>query len=110
VSSAHGSTVDRARGGTPRLIWAVRKRSDGQGRARACNGGACAGDVTRTAACGGDSPALPLGGAPDHQNVHKLVHFVAGAHAHVTGGSRGVIVPRRRSAPEGGGAAAPASL
>jgi hypothetical protein len=26
---------------------------------------------------------LPLGDAPGHQNVHMLVHFVAGIHAHV---------------------------
>jgi hypothetical protein len=32
-----------------------------------------------------------------------------GTLAHVTVGSRGAIVPRRRSAPEGGGVAAPAS-
>jgi hypothetical protein len=81
--------------GTPRLIWAVRKGSDGQGRAREFNGGACAGEMTRTAACGGDSPALPLGGAPGHQNVHKLVHYVEGAHAHVTGGLGGRSCTKR---------------
>jgi hypothetical protein len=81
--------VDRARGGTPRLIWAVRRGLDGQGRARACNGGVCAGEVIRTVACGGDSPALPLGSAPGHQNIHKLVHFVAGAHAYGIGGLGG---------------------
>jgi hypothetical protein len=37
------------------------------------------------------------------------VHYVEGAHAHVTEGSRGAIVPRRRPAPERGGAAAPVS-
>jgi hypothetical protein len=93
----------------PQLIWAVHKGSDGQDRARACSGGVCAGEVTRTTACGGDSPALPLGGAPGHQHDHKLVHYVEGVHAHVTEGSRGAIMPRRRPAPEGGSAAAPAS-
>jgi hypothetical protein len=61
------------------------------------------------AACGGGSPALPLGGVPGHQHDHKLAQNVEGAHAHVTEGSRAAIVPRRRPAPEGGGAAAPAS-
>jgi hypothetical protein len=81
-SRVHGGPSPR---GTPRLIWVVRKRSDGQGRVRACSCGACTGEVTRTAACGGDSPTLALGGAPGHQNVHKLVHYIAGAHALVTG-------------------------
>jgi hypothetical protein len=52
---------------------------------------------------------LPLGGVPGHQHDHKLAQNVEGAHAHVTEGSRGAIVPRRRPAPEGGGAAAPVS-
>jgi hypothetical protein len=102
--------VDRARGGTPRLIWAVHNRSDGQGRARAYNGGACAGEVTRAAARSGDSPALPLGGAPGHQNDHRLAHFEAGLRAHVLGNLKETLVLRRRLAPEGGGATAPASL
>jgi hypothetical protein len=63
----------------------------------------------RVAARSGGFPALPLGGAPGHQHDHKLVHYVEGAHAHVTEGSRGVIVPCRRPAPEGGSTAAPAS-
>jgi hypothetical protein len=52
---------------------------------------------------------LPLGGVPGHQHDHRLAQNVEGAHAHVTEGSRGAIVPRRRPAPEGGSAAAPAS-
>jgi hypothetical protein len=55
------------------------------------------------------SPALPLGGAPGRQHDHRLVQNVEGARAHVTEGSRRAFVPRRRPAPEGGGAAAPAS-
>jgi hypothetical protein len=43
----------------------------------------------RVAARGGGSPALPLSGAPGHQHDHKLVHYVEGAHAHVTEGSGG---------------------
>jgi hypothetical protein len=50
---------------------------------------------------GGGSPASPLDSAPGHHLVHELVHFIAEARAHVAGGSRGVIVPRRRPAPEG---------
>jgi hypothetical protein len=38
------------------------------------------------------------------------VRHVAEAHAHVTGGSSEVLGLRRRPAPKGGGAAAPASL
>jgi hypothetical protein len=60
------------------------------------------------AAHGGGSLASPLDSAPGHHLVHELVPFVAEAHAHVTG-VLGVIVPHRRPAPEGGGAAAPAS-
>jgi hypothetical protein len=52
---------------------------------------------------------LPLGGVPGHHSDHELVQNEAGALAHVTGGSMGAIVPRRWPAPEGGGAAAPAS-
>jgi hypothetical protein len=63
----------------------------------------------RVATRGGGSPALPLGGVPGHQHDHRLAQNVEGAHALVTEGSRGAIVPRRRPAPEGGGAAAPAS-
>jgi hypothetical protein len=51
--------------------------------------------VTREATRGGGSPALPLGGAPGHQNVPKLVHFVAGLHAHVIGDSKETLVLRR---------------
>jgi hypothetical protein len=63
----------------------------------------------RVAARGGGSPALPLGSVPGHHSVHEPVQNEAGVLAHVTGRSRGVIVPRRRPAPEGGGAVAPAS-
>jgi hypothetical protein len=63
-----------------------------------------------SAARGGSSPALALDGVPGHQSNHELVQNDAGALAHVTGGSVGAIVPHRRPAPEGGGAAAPASL
>jgi hypothetical protein len=54
------------------------RASKGQRRAR-----------RRVAARGGGSPALPLSGAPGHQHDHKLVHYVEGAHAHVTEGSGG---------------------
>jgi hypothetical protein len=40
---------------------------------------------------GGDSLALPLDSAPGHHFVHESVHFVAGAHAHVIGGSGEVL-------------------
>jgi hypothetical protein len=63
----------------------------------------------RVAVRSGGLPALPLGGAPVHQHDHKLVQYVEGAHAHVTEWSREAIVPCRRPAPKGGGAAAPAS-
>jgi hypothetical protein len=53
--------------------------------------------------------ALPLGGVPGHHSVHEPVQNEAGALAHVTGESTGAIVPRRQPAPEGGGAATPAS-
>jgi hypothetical protein len=43
----------------------------------------------RVAVRGEGSPALPLGGAPDHHFVHEPVHFEAGALAHVIGRSRG---------------------
>jgi hypothetical protein len=63
-----------------------------------------------TAARGGSSPALALAGVPGHQSDHGLVQNDAGTLAHVTVGSTGVIVPHRQPAPEGGGAATPASL
>jgi hypothetical protein len=46
---------------------------------------------------------LPLGGVPGHHSVYEPVQNEAGALAHVTGESRGLPVPRRRPAPEGGG-------
>jgi hypothetical protein len=55
------------------------------------------------------SPALALGGIPGHHSDHEPVQPEARALASGTGGSMGAIVPRRRPAPEGGGAAAPAS-
>jgi hypothetical protein len=58
----------------------------------------------------GSSPALALDGVPGHQSDHELVQNEVGALAHATGGSMGEIVPHQRPAPEGGGAAAPASL
>jgi hypothetical protein len=64
----------------------------------------------RAAARDRGSPALALDGVLGHHSDHELVQNEAGALAHVTGGSIGEIVPRRRPAPEGGGAAAPASL
>jgi hypothetical protein len=54
--------------------------------------------------------ALALDGVLGHHSDHEQVQNEAGALVHVTGGSMGAIMPRRRSAPEGGGAAAPASL
>jgi hypothetical protein len=53
---------------------------------------------------------LALDGVPGHHPDHEQVQNDAGALARVTGGSMGAIVPHRRPAPEGGGAAAPASL
>jgi hypothetical protein len=44
---------------------------------------------------------LALGGIPGDHSDHELVQNEAGALAHVTGGSMGAIVPRRRPAPEG---------
>jgi hypothetical protein len=46
---------------------------------------------------------LALDGAPGHLSDHGLEKNVEGAHAHVTKGSRGAIVPHRRPAPEGRG-------
>jgi hypothetical protein len=63
----------------------------------------------RAAARDRGSPALALDGVPGHHSDHELVQNEAGALAHVTGGSMGAIVPRRRPAPEGGGAATPTS-
>jgi hypothetical protein len=63
----------------------------------------------RAAARDRGSPALALDGVPGHHSDHKLVQNDAGALAHVTAGSMGAIVPHRRPAPEGGGAATPAS-
>jgi hypothetical protein len=53
---------------------------------------------------------LALDSVPGHQSDHELVQNDVVALAHVTGGFVGAIVPHRRPAPEGGGAAAPASL
>jgi hypothetical protein len=58
----------------------------------------------------GSLPALALDGVSSHHLNHEQVQNDAGALARVTGGSTGAIVPHRRPAPEGGGAAAPASL
>jgi hypothetical protein len=63
----------------------------------------------RVAARDRGSPALALDGVSVHHPDHELVQNDAGALAHVTGGSMGAIVPHRRPAPEGGGAATPAS-
>jgi hypothetical protein len=63
----------------------------------------------RAAARDRGSPALPLGGVLGHHSVHEPVQNEAWALAHVTGESMGAIVPHRRPAPEGGGAATPAS-
>jgi hypothetical protein len=64
----------------------------------------------RAAARDRGSPPLAPDGIPGHHSDHELVQNEVGALAHVTGGSIGAIVPRRRPAPEGGKAAAPASL
>jgi hypothetical protein len=55
----------------------------------------------REAARGGSSPALALDDAPGHLSDHGLEQNVEGAHAHVTKGSRGAIVPHRQPAPKG---------
>jgi hypothetical protein len=60
--------------------------------------------------CGGSLPALALDGVSGHHLNHVQVQNDAGVLARVTGGSTGAIGPHRRPAPEGGGAAAPASL
>jgi hypothetical protein len=70
------------------------------------------GAMVSTPKCGGARQGLAgvaLGGVPGHHSVHEPVQNEAGALAHVTGESRGAIVPHRRPAPEGGDAAAPAS-
>jgi hypothetical protein len=65
----------------------------------------------RSAAARGRSlPALALDGVSGRHLNHEQVQNDAGALARVTGGSTGAIVPHRWPAPEGGGAAAPASL
>jgi hypothetical protein len=106
VSAAHGSTVDRGQGVPPRF--------DQDRPCQIKRPGTCASRVRRrarrsVAARGRGSPALPLGGVPGHHSVHEPVQNEARALAHVTGESRGAIVPRRRPAPEGGGAGAPMS-
>jgi hypothetical protein len=53
---------------------------------------------------------LALDGVSGHHLNHVQVQNDAGALARVTGGSTGAIAPHRRPAPEGGRAAAPASL
>jgi hypothetical protein len=70
------------------------------------------GATASTPECGGarrELAGVVLGRHSRHHSVHEPVQNEAGALAHVTGESRGAIVPRRRPAPEGGGAAAPAS-
>jgi hypothetical protein len=57
----------------------------------------------------GSSPALALDSVPGHFSDHKLVQIDEEALAHVTGGFMGAIVPHRRPAPDGGGAATPVS-
>jgi hypothetical protein len=51
-------------------------------------------EIQRSRSCArrrdSDSPALSLDRAPGHQFVHGLVHYIAGTHAHVTGGVQGV--------------------
>jgi hypothetical protein len=100
----HGGPVFKREGvrdpGHPREIERPRTRaSDGRRRRR-----------RRAAVRGGSSPALALDGAPGHLSDHRLVQNDAGTLAHVFVGSTGAIMPHRRPAPEGGGAAAPASL
>jgi hypothetical protein len=107
VHPAHGSTVDRTEGVSPGFD---QRRGSAIQRLRTHASGGGGGVRRRAAARDGGLPASPLDSAPGHHLVHELVPFVAEAYAHVTGGSRGVIVPRRRPAPEGAGAAAPASL
>jgi hypothetical protein len=63
-------------------------RSDSPDLVHAGRGGEHAGEERPR---GGDSPLLPLDSAPDHHFVHKPVHFVAGAHAHMVGGSGEVL-------------------
>jgi hypothetical protein len=52
---------------------------------------------------------LALDGVPGHLSDHGLVQNDAGTLAHMFVGSRGVIVPHRRPAPDGGGVATPVS-
>jgi hypothetical protein len=60
------------------------------------------------AARGGGLAGAALDRAAVHQIVRRWALRVAKAFAHVTEESRGTPVPRRRPAPEGGGAVAPA--
>jgi hypothetical protein len=52
---------------------------------------------------------LALDSVPGHLSDHTLVQNDAEALAHVTGGFMGAILPHRRPAPDGGGAATPVS-
>jgi hypothetical protein len=107
VRPVHGSTADRPLKhegvrdlNRPREIQRPRTHaSEGRRRRR-----------RRAAARDRGSMALSLDGVLGHHSDHEQVQNEAGALVHVTGGSMGAIMPRRRSAPEGGGAAAPVSL
>jgi hypothetical protein len=106
VRPVHGSTVDRPLKhegvrdlNRPREIQRPRTHaSEGRRRRR-----------RRAAARDRGLPVLALDGVPGLHSDHELAQNDAGALAHVTGGSMGAIVPHRQPAPEGGGAATPAS-
>jgi hypothetical protein len=83
---AHGSTVHHTVGVSPGFD---QRRGSAIQRLRTHASGGGDGVHQRAAARGGGSPASPLDSVPDHHMVHGLVHFVAEARVHVTGGIGG---------------------
>jgi hypothetical protein len=105
VHPAHGSTVNRTEGVS---LGFDRRRGSAIQRPRMRATGSGGGARRCAAARSGGLAGAALTRAAVHQNLHERVQNVARLLAHVTRGSRGSLVPRRRPAPEGGGAAAPA--
>jgi hypothetical protein len=107
VHPAHGSTVDRTEGVSPGFD---QRRGSAIQRPRTHASGSGDGARRSAAARGGGLAGATLNHAAVHQIVRGWALRVAEVFAHVTEESRGTLMPRRRPAPEGGGAVAPVRL